>query len=319
VKICIFGAGAVGGNMAALLAAGGAEVSVVARGPHLAAMRDHGISLTWKGETIHADVRASDDPATLGKQDAVIVTLKAPSLAGAAPGIATLLGPETPVVFAVNGIPWWYRPRTGLTLTMLDPDGAMERHIGRARALAGVLFMSCTVTTPGHIDMAGTTNGLVLGEIEGGASARLAAIAAPLRAGGLWVDEAADIRPALWRKLGLNLASGPLAVLGGAALPALYTEETVAEAAAALLAETTAIAAAEGVEAATDPTLYLANARTLPHKPSILQDYEAGRPMKIAALLDAPLEIARRHGVATPVLGLIAGLVRVRAREAGLL
>jgi 2-dehydropantoate 2-reductase len=319
MKICVFGAGAVGGNLAALLAVGGAEVSVVARGPHLAAMRDRGILLRWKGETIRVPVRASADPATLGQQDAVIVTLKAPSLAGAAPGIATLLGPETPVVFAVNGIPWWYRPRTGPALDMLDPDGAIERHIGRARALAGVLFMSCTVTSPGEIDMAGDTNGVVLGEIEGGASARLAALAAPLRAGGIWVDEAADVRVALWRKLGLNLASGPLAVLGGVALPALYAEDAVAEAAGALLAETSLIAAAEGVTAGTDPTLYLANARTLRHKPSILQDYEAGRPMEIAALLNAPLEIARRHGVAAPVLGLIAGLVRVRAREVRLL
>ncbi len=316
MKICVFGAGAVGGNMAALLAKGGAEVSVVARGPQLAAIERDGIFLNWKGERIHARVRASDDPAALGVQDAVIVTLKAPSLAGAAPGIAALLGPETPVVFAVNGIPWWYRARIGAALDMLDPDGAIERHIGRARALAGVLFMSCTVTSPGEIEMAGTTNGLVLGEIEGGASARLASVATALRAGGIWVDEAEDVRPALWRKLGLNLASGPLAVLGGVALPALYAEDAVADAAGALLAETSAIAAAEGVTAGTDPALYLANARTLPHKPSILQDYEAGRPMEIAALLDAPLEIARRHGVAVPVLGLIAGLVRVRAKAA---
>ncbi len=315
MRICVFGAGAVGGNLAALLAKGGADVSVVARGPHLAAMRAEGIFLTWQGNTIHRRVRATDNPAELGTQDAVIVTLKAPALPNAAPAIASLLGPQTPVAFAVNGIPWWYQPR----IAALDPDGALERHIGRARSAACVLFMSCTVTRPGHVDMVGATNSVVLGELAPGPAARLEPLAKALRAGGGFADATDDIRLALWRKLGLNLASGLLAVLGGVALPALYAEPAVAAAAAALLAEASAIAAAEGVEAGTDPEAYLSAARQLAHKPSILQDYEAGRPMEIAALLDAPLDIARRHGVAVPVLDLVAGLIRVKSRAAGLL
>ena len=312
MKICVFGAGAVGGNLAARMAAGGADVSVVARGAQLAAIAADGLTVTWQGETLRQRLRASDDAGLLGVQDVVVVTLKAPSIVGAVPAIARLVGPETLVVFAVNGLPWWYRTRGGERLAMLDPEGTIAARLPRRQVVGGVVYVACSVEAPGHIALLGPTNGLVLGEPDGGDGGRLAGLAAILRAGGVKAEITPDIRQAIWRKLALNIASSPLAVLGGAALPALYAEPALAGAAADLLRETAAIAAAEGCSAETDPERYLALANKLPHKPSALQDAEAGRPMEIASLLEAPLAVARAHGVEAPVLALVTALIKVR-------
>ena len=312
MKVCVFGAGAVGGNLAARLARGGGEVSVVARGAQLAAIKSDGITVNWQGDTLNERVIASDRAGSLGVQDVVIVTLKAPSIAPAASEIATLVGPHSLVVFAVNGLPWWYRMSDGGGLPALDPEGIIASHFAREQVVGGVIYVACSVSAPGRITLLGPSNGLILGDPDVGETARLEPLVDALKRGGVQAERTDTIREAIWRKLALNIASSPLAVLGGRALPTLYAEPALAAAAAELLRETAAIAAADGYSAETDPDRYLKLASMLPHKPSALQDAEAGRPMEIAALLEAPLAVARRHGVETPVLSLLTALLRVR-------
>ncbi len=177
MKICVFGAGAIGGHLAARLAHGGADVSVVARGAHLAAIRANGLRLEAPDANFTVKVAATDDPATLGPQDAVLVTVKAPALGSVAASIAPLLGPDTPVVFVINGIPWWYFDQhggalDGTPLDSLDPGGAVRAAIGPARAIGGVVYSACTVTAPGVIEVEHLRNRLVLGELDGTLSAR---------------------------------------------------------------------------------------------------------------------------------------------------
>jgi 2-dehydropantoate 2-reductase len=321
MRICVYGAGAIGGHLAARLAKAGVEVSVVARGPHLAAMQRAGLLVRASDGDIHARVTASDDPAALGPQDAVIVTVKAPALPAVAAGIAPLLAPDTPVVFAMNGIPWWYfhahrGPQDGARIAALDPGDAVWSAVGPQRAIGGVIYSSCTVVEPGVIEAINKVNRLVLGEPDGTLSPRMTAIAAPLRAGGMVVEETPHIRDAVWAKLLLNLSSGPLAVLTAAPSVAWAREPGCQAAAAAIMAEGAAIAAAMGCRV-TPPGERFAGGGS-PHLPSIAQDLQLGRPMEIDALHTVPLAMARAAGVATPVLDVLAALVRVRARQAGL-
>jgi 2-dehydropantoate 2-reductase len=323
VKICVFGAGAIGGHLAARLARGGAEVSVVARGAHLAAIQARGLRVEAPDGAFQAAVSATSDPATLGPQDAVLITVKAPALASVAASIAPLLGPDTPVVFVMNGIPWWYFDQhggalDGTRIDSLDPGDAVRRAIGPMRAIGGVVYSACTVTEPGVVLVEHDRNRLVLGELDGTISARAEAIAAPLRAGGFTMDVVADIRSAVWTKLIMNISSGPVAVLTQSAPRDNMTEPAVEMALRAVYAEGQAIAAALGRAPQVNVEAAIANSRKLAHKPSILQDLELGRPMEVATMFDAPLQLARLAGVATPTLDLLVALARLRARAAGL-
>jgi 2-dehydropantoate 2-reductase len=323
MRICIFGAGAIGGHLAGRAAKGGAEVSVVARGAQLEAFRRGGLVVRAPDGTIEARVRASDTPAELGPQDAVIVTVKAPALPSVARAIRPLLGPQTPVAFAMNGIPWWYfyahsGAEEAHRLPAIDPGGAVWEAVGPERAVGGVIYSACTVVAPGVVEVASTGDRLVLGEPDGSRSARLDAIAGPLRAGGLRVDATDRIRDAVWSKLLLNLVAGPLCLLAHAGQRDVMQEPACAEAARRILDEGAAIARAVGCTPRYDPDRIVASAAGLAHKPSIVQDLERGRPMEIDALFTAPLELARAAGVPTPVLDLLVALVKVRAREAGL-
>ena len=319
----MFGAGAVGGHLAARLARGGAEVSVVARGAHLAAIRERGLRVEAKDGTLHAAVAASDDPAALGPQEMVLVTVKAPALPAVAAGIGPLLGAKTPVVFVMNGIPWWYFHKTGggqegRRLPRIDPDDAVWRAVGPGRAIGGVVYSACTVIAPGVVEVETDRNRLVLGEPDGRLTPRVENLAEVLRAGGFAIDVTADIRTAIWAKLALNLVSGPLSVLSGHATRDAFAEPACREAARVAQGEALAIAAALGCRPDVDPEKMLAQQGRLAHKASILQDLELGRPMEVAALFEAPLELARMAGVATPMLDLLVALARLRAKAAGL-
>lgn len=323
MKICVFGAGAVGGHVAARLARGGADVSVVARGANLAAIQARGLTVRAPDATFDARVTASDDPAVLGPQDAVIVTLKAPALPSLARGIGPLLGPDTPVVFAMNGIPWWYfhaegGPHDGMRLDRLDPGGTVWGAVGPQRAVGGVVNSACTVVEPGVISVANANSRLNIGEPDGTISRRCQAVADAMQAGGLFSDVVPDIRDAIWTKLFVNIASGPLAVLAASAVADVFAEEACCDAARQIAAEITAVAAAMGSKAVAKPDLQIASGRKLQHKPSIVQDLLAGRPMEVDAIYGVPLEMARMAGVATPVLDLLVSLVKLRARAAGL-
>lgn len=324
MKICVFGTGAIGGHLAVRLARAGAETSVVARGATLAAIRESGLTLDAKDGTFTVRVRAESDPAALGPQDVVVMAVKAPSLPDAAQAIAPLLGPQTAVVFAMNGIPWWYflrgidGERAGSALSGVDPGGVIARAIAPERAIGGVIYSACTVLRPGLVAVENRQSRLILGEPDGAITPRIEALAALLASPGLAVEVTARIRDAIWSKLLLNLTSGPFSVLTGLAPRDLYTDPVIAATGRAILAEGQAIAAALGCTVEIDAEAQVRQYLGMSHKPSILQDLELGRAMEIDALLMAPLDLARLAGVETPVLDLLATLVRLRAEAAGL-
>ena len=323
MKICVYGAGAIGGHLAARLAKSGVETSVVARGAHLAAIRANGLTLQAPDLSGVFAVRASDDPAELGPQDAVLVTTKAPALPSVAAGIGPLLGPDTPVVFVMNGIPWWYFHAhggafDGHRMAGVDPGDTVWDRVGPSRAIGGVVYSACTVTAPGVIHVETKQSRLVLGEPDNKVSRRAAMIAQPLEEAGFRMAVSDRIRDAVWSKLLLNLTSGSLGILAQSGPMAIYNDPVCADAVRRIAAEGLAIATAMGCHPTSDVEKQLAHGRQLAHKPSIVQDLELGRPMEIAAMLAAPLELARMAGVATPTLDLMVALARIRARGAGL-
>lgn len=324
MKICIFGAGAVGGAIAAALHASGQQTCLVARGEHLEAIRTRGLMLElYAGDTLTAHVPASDQAADFGPQDVVIVTVKAHALASAAPSILPLLHSTTCVVYAMNGIPWWYFHGAGDTfegqrITLLDPGGVLWDEVGIERAIGCVVNFSAAVPKPGMVRREGAANRLWIGEPGGTASDRLVSVAAALSAAGFEVETETPIRKAVWAKLCRGAVSSALAtlvaapsgfVLGKGGLRPLFRDAMM---------EMRAIAAAYGYAQieAVDPILDQWSESK--HRPSMLQDLEAGRPMEIEAQMTVPQEMARLAGVRTPVLDMLFALVRARARAAGL-
>ena len=324
MRICVFGAGSVGGYLAGTLARGGADVSVVARGAHLAAIRANGLTVETPDATINVKLPASDNPAELGPQDAVIVTVKAPALPAVAATIAPLLGPDTAVAFPMNGIPWWYfhahgGPFDGRRLPRLDPGDALWTAIGPHRAIGGIFWPACSVPAPGVVRLlTGAGRGTVFGEPDGSTTPRIEALAAAFRAADLPVTIAANIRELIWQKLAFNLSAGPMCVLTQSAVRATHEEPALIDCSRRMLAEAEAIALAMGYRLDIDAERVVATNTRLAHRPSILQDLEAGRPMEIDALYTVPLEMARLMNVATPTLDLLAAMIRLRARAAGL-
>ena len=320
MRICVFGAGAVGGYLAGSMADAGLDVSVVARGAQLAAMRAGGITVELGERTLRAPVRASDNPADLGAQDAVIVTVKVPSLPSVAATIAPLLGPETPVCFINNGVPWWYfQGRGDARLPRLDPDDALRRAVGAARVVGGVFWPACAVPAPGVIRMvSGAGRGTVIGTPTGAETPGIALLADAFRRADLPVTVSDRLRDVIWEKLAFNLSAGPLCVLTTTPVKDTQTEAACVAASRNLMREAMALIRAMGSEVAMDMDRVVAVNRELGHRPSILQDLLAGRKMEIDALYQVPLEMAREAGVAMPTLELLVGLIKVRARAAGL-
>ncbi len=323
MKICIYGAGAIGGHLAIRLHRAGAEVGVVARGPHLQAIQAHGLTVHAVDGTHHAAVRASADPRDLGRQDAVLVTVKAPALPAVAASISPLLGPDTPVAFVMNGIPWWYfdrlpGPHEGRSLPRIDPNDALRHVLGPGRAIGGVVYAASSVTAPGVIAVEQPKSRVILGEPDGTMSERVLMLSGLITQGGISGETTADIRTEIWNKLLSNLAGGTLAVLTGNAPKGIYGEPAAEQAALQMMQEAAAVARALGAEPAVDHARRIASHRSMEHKPSILQDLELGRPMEIDAMFDAPLALARLAGVAAPTLELMVALCKLRARSAGL-
>ncbi len=323
MRVCIYGAGAVGGHIAGRLARGGATVSVVGRGPHLAAMQARGLQIRTGQGDFHAAVAASTDPASLGEQDMVVVAVKAPALASVAAGIGPLLGRDTAVAFAMNGIPWWYfhgvgGPHDGRRLPQIDPGDAVWNAVGPERAIGGVVYSGCTVTEPGVVSVAGASGRLIFGEPDGQMTDRVQALAAAIEAGGLACEATPRIRERIWAKLAHNLGSGPMGVLTQSSSQAMLTDPALCDALHRISGEVAAVAAAMGCPITPNPAGQIAHSRTSPHVSSIVQDLQLGRPMEIDAIFRVPLEIARLAGVPTPTLDLLVALATARARKAGL-
>ncbi|HEX4367882.1 MAG TPA: 2-dehydropantoate 2-reductase [Rhodopila sp.] len=323
MKICIYGAGAIGGHLAARLYKAGAEVSVIARGAHLAAIQANGLTVHAVDGEHRALVRASADPAELGAQDAVFVTVKAPALPAVAASIKPLLGADTAVAFVMNGIPWWYfdhlaGPHEGTSLPRIDPDNALRRALGPGRTIGGVVYSASAVVEPGVVDVEQPKSRFILGEPDGSMSDRVTTLAGLITKGGVSGEATPAIRTEIWNKLISNLAGGTLAVLSGSAPKGVYVEPAVEQASLRMMNEATAIAQALGADPTTDHARRINGQRSMDHKPSILQDLELGRPMEIDGMFDAPLALAHLAGVEVPTLELLVALCKLRARTAGL-
>lgn len=315
-RICIFGAGAVGGELAVRLAQGGVDPSVIARGELLRAIRAGGITVRFHNGTTSRCVPeiASDDPRDLGPQDAVIVAVKAPALPSVAAVLGPLLGPDTLVVFVINGLPWWYAlgdagPLAPATLSGLDPHGAMRAAIRPDCVIGGTISTACTMVEPAVIRSEHAVTKLVLGEIDGRTGGRLRGLAHTFEAGGLRCEITSDMRAEVWRKLMTNLACGPTCLLTRRSMRDSFADPVVRAAAERLVSEGMAIAeAALGHPLGGEAGDRVAQLAETDHKPSILQDFEAGRPLEFDALFGRPLYPARCAKIETPTLDLLTAL-----------
>ncbi|MBK1658721.1 ketopantoate reductase family protein [Paracraurococcus ruber] len=323
MRICIVGAGAIGGHLAGRLAKAGADLSVLARGATLAAIRAEGLRVLAADGEMLARPRVAEHAAELGPQDAVLVCTKVPALGAVARGIGPLLGPETPVAFVTNGIPWWYfhavgGAEEGQRVPEADPDGAVWDLVGPRRAIGGVIYSACHVPAPGVVEVTSRTSKLILGEPDGARSARAQALAGLFKAGGLPCSVSADIRTDVWAKLLNNLSNGPICVLTRRNMRDTFRDAAVRQAAVQVVREGMAIAAAMGrpVPGAAEERIDLS--ANIPHKPSILQDLEAGRPMEVDALFQVVLRLARERGVPAPMLELLVAMMAQAAEAAGL-
>ncbi len=324
MKVCIYGAGAIGGYMAVeLAAAGNAEVTCIARGPHLAAMRENGLRLVREGEDDKlVRVNATDDPAEAGPQDVVIVTLKAHSAAAVADRMVPLFGPETAVVTAQNGVPWWYfyklgGPHDDTRVESVDPGNRQWDLIGPERAIGCIVYPAAEIAEPGVIRHE-YGNRFTIGEPSGEKTERVQALAALLSDAGFRVPVRPRIRDEMWVKLWGNVSLNPISALTGGTLVEMIDDPDVCAVIRAVMVEAQAVGEALGVRFAIDVDKRIAGARDVgEHKTSMLQDLELGRPMEIDALVASVQELGRIVGVPTPSIDTVLGLVRQRARLAG--
>jgi 2-dehydropantoate 2-reductase len=323
MRVCVFGAGAIGGYVAArLAAAGNTDLSLIARGPHLEAMRTKGLRLVEGGkESVHK-VRAEQDPQKFGPQDYVFLALKAHSVPGVVDALKPLLGPDTAVVTAQNGVPWWYfhrlaGPYQGQRLESIDPGGRIWQGIGPERAIGCVVYPATEVDEPGvirHVE----DDRFPLGEPSGKRSERVLALSKALVAAGLKAPVRTDIRSDIWVKLWGNLSFNPISALTGATLAEIVADRGTRALARSMMLEAQAIGEKLGVRFAVDVDRRIDGAGKVgAHKTSMLQDLERGRPMEIDALVGAIAELGRLTGIATPTIDAVLALVRQLGRLRG--
>jgi len=323
MKICIFGAGAIGGLMAAkLVAKGEAEVTVIARGPHLAAMQANGLKLISEGTETVVRPRCVASAEEAGPQDYVLVTLKAHSLASAGKQMQPLIGPDTAIVSAVNGIPWWYfyglpGPYENRRVESVDPNGEVSALLPPSRAIGCIVYPAADVPEPGVINH---TYGdrFTLGEPDGSRSDRVNALAAALVSAGFKAPVRPKIRDELWVKLWGNMAFNPLSALTTATLDVITGDAELRAVCREMMLEGQAVAEKLGVRFAIDVDKRIAGgAEVGAHKTSMLQDLEKGRPMEIDALLGSVVELADMLELPAPTCRTVLALLRTRGRLAG--
>jgi 2-dehydropantoate 2-reductase len=322
MRICIFGAGAIGGYIGVKLALAGADVSFVARGPNLAAINQNGVKLLSEGQSFVARPRATDDPTELGPQDYVFLTVKAHSLFAIAESIQPLLGPKTALVPAINGIPWWYfyklpGPYENTRLKTIDPRGRLWEKLDPARVIGCVVYPATDLIEPAVIEHT-YGNRFDIGEPDGSKSQRAVALSEAMIKAGFRCPVRPRIRDNLWVKLWGNLSFNMISVLTTATLDVVTGDRGTRAVARAMMLEAQAIGERLGVNFPLDVDARIAGAAEVgKHKPSTLVDLERRRPMEIEALLGAVVEMGQLVGVERPVCDVVLALVRQRAQMAG--
>lgn len=320
MKICVFGAGAIGGFVATHLAqVSGVEVSVIARGAHLAAIRADGLRVQTPQRELTARVHATDRTESLGAQDVVFIALKQHQVAAALPALAALIGRQTTVVPPTTGIPYWYfhglgGPHGDRQLPLLDPGGEQWRVLGAARAIGCVYWVATEVVRPGVVHHDGRLLRFPLGEPDGRTTPRLRALADAMNDAGLNAPIVPNIRAWIWAKMISSLSWNPLAVLSGAMLDQLCAQPAVVALVRQLMREAEQVAEALGVERwpiTTDERIAAAR-QAGAHKMSMLQDWERGRPLELDVLTESMAAMSELAGLPTPTIDAVYALLRLR-------
>ena len=324
-KICIFGAGAIGGYLAACLHDAGADVSLIARGPHLNAIKENGLKLEINGEMRSLKLNASDKPADFGRQDYVIIALKAHGITHITETIQPLFDPDTAVVSAVNGLPWWYFHKANTNtelddkpLMSVDPDASIWNKIGPERAIGCVVYPACEISKPGtitHIE----GNRVSLGEPSGESTERLKTLSDLMIKGGLKAPQKKRIRDEIWIKLWGNCSFNPVSALTGASLDKIAEDPDTRKLVAEIMSECKQVGEALSIRFAVSIEDRINGAgKIIGHKPSTRQDIEMGRPLEIDPLVTALIEVANQLQIDTPSLAGVTALLKLQARTLGL-
>ena len=316
MKICIYGAGAIGGYLGAQLAIAGYDVSLIARGPHLEAIQKKGLILWTEGEKKVAKITATDNPKELGQQDYVIITLKAHSVSPIVEQMTPLLGENTAIVTAQNGILWWYFYKLAGSfenhrLESVDPRGRIWDTLGPDRVIGCVVYPSSEIVEPGiirHID----GKRFMLGELDGSKSDRVVALSVAFTAAGFKAPVRKKIRDDIWLKLWGNVSFNPVSVLTSATLEQMAQDLAVRSVIRNMMVEAAAVAEKLDVKFLVDVDTRIGWAEDVgAHKTSMLQDFDKGRPMEIDALVGAVSEMAKLVGAPTPTVDTVLALLRL--------
>lgn len=323
LKVCIYGAGAIGGWIGVKLARAGSAVSVVARGATLDALQLHGLRLESGGEVTTAPVRAGASPAELGVQDLVVVAVKAPAMAEVARAIGPLLGPHTVVLTAMNGVPWWFFEGfggrfAGTRLKAVDPDGAIARAVPGQHIIGSVVHASCSLNSPGFVKQH-FGNKLIVGEPSGKKTQRALDLVALLEKAGFETVLSEQIQKDAWYKLWGNMTVNPVSAFTGSTTDLILDDELVRGFISSVMLEAREIGARVGIPIEQTPEDRHQVTRKLgAFKTSMLQDVEAGKPVELDALVTVVKELGELTGVPTPFTDALLGLARLHARVHGL-
>ncbi|BBO89710.1 2-dehydropantoate 2-reductase [Desulfosarcina ovata] len=322
-KVCIYGIGAVGGFLGAMLARSGCEVSAVARGATLEALEKNGLRLEMENQRFTQPIRVSEDPKALGVQDLVIVAVKAQSLSSITSGIPALIGPQTTILTAMNGVPWWFFDGfggkcAGLRLTSVDPTGAIAAAIPTGQVVGGVVHGSFALNEPGFVRHVFGKK-MIIGKPDGTPTRPLPELAGLLGEAGMEIDVSEHIQRDIWFKLWGNMTMNPVSAITGATCDKILDDPLVNRFCLNIMAEAAGIGAIFGCPIEQSGEDRNAMTRKLgAFKTSMLQDVEAGRAVELDALVGAVQEIGRHVGVETPTIDTLLGLARLHAQVRGL-
>lgn len=319
MRILIYGAGAIGSDLGALLSASGEDVQLLARGAQLAALQANGVTVEYQGQpSVQVPVKALSAEESSGRFDLIFVTLKSTQLAGAAKSIVSLLAPDGVMVMIQNGLPWWYfdgveSAHQGARLSCLDPDGVLQREMPLSQVLGAVIYRPVTQTAPGKIFLPKVMPPkLQIGEVDNQLSKRLQSIADLVSRAGLPTEATQDIRRAKWQKLMMNLIWNPLSSITQSSPGYIVQSTLAADIVGLMMLEGSAVARSVGIDLKVDPLAELERVRqNLAQTPSMLQDVRAGRPIEFDAIMNVVVEMAQLTGVPVPTLKSVAAMLDV--------